>query len=1754
MKKLFNIIHKALLLLMVVSFANTAFATVYNVTNTSDGTATNQLRGAIMAADAAGGTHTINVAAGTYNLTMGQIQFGNTAQNISIVGVGSGQTIINMTTTNQNRIFAINYNMIANVNTTITGVKFTNGYLTNDYGGGGAILWVGGNSNSITITNCVFEGNKVDWYPGGGALRMAGGGIVNIDQCSFINNQASDISTNVGARSTQGGAVYIDYYGYGNTPVAGSASITNCSFTGNNTSADYDNGGGALCISALNGTNAAGFSTVVQNNTFNNNTVSDCIDGGKGGAIYVFSDFPVTLNYNSFSGNTIGGTTKEALYVGNSVGDIDATNNWWGCNTDPQASGTCSEIVLHDHNSLGTGIVTTQPQLVLKTEASTNTLCPNGSTVVTASVLQNSAGTTMSLANVSRLIGMPLTFSATNGTISNAQTTIQANGKATATYTATTAGTGSASALAGYLTAGDALATTSIVVGALPAITSQPVSVLGCPSGTTTMSVTATGTGLTYQWYKGTTALTNNSVISGATTATLTFTNPTAADAAANYKVVVTGTCGTTTSSEAALTVYGSRLYVATGGTGSGSSWSDALGDLHTALTAAAGCGSISEIFVAKGTYDVGSTSFIMKNGVAIYGGFDPDNGITDLTHSRIMPNAANLQGSVLNGQGVRPVIWNVFTSATAMDNTAVLDGFTIYNGSYTYGAGIRNVYASPTLRNLVIRGNGATAAGAGMYNDNSSPLISNTVISNNIAANATGNVYGAGISNNAGSSPVIINTTITENKLITTTGTMGGAGVYNNGSGSAPVIYNSIIWNNQKNSDATVAGADIENNSATLTLKNSITQLYTTGSSGDNNLVGSNPLFSGTDFQLSDVSPAINAGSNAWFTGLSSATKDLAGNLRLSSQNIDMGAYEFQTVIIPDANGIVYVKPSATGNGTGNSWANATSELKDAINGTGTQKVYVATGNYSVGSSSFVMKNGVEIYGGFNPVDNTTDWTTRTIPTETVTGSVLNGENTRPAIYNDNNGLTATALLDGFTLMNGYGNHGGAMYNINVSPTFNNLVIKNSTAATSGGGIYNVYAPITLSNTIITNNTAQYGGGVRNNNSNSEFTNVIIKENTATLATGGAGGGGIFNENSALKLTNVLISGNSTQRWGGGIRNLSGNPVLTNVTIANNAAPLQPATAAMEITAGTPEINNSIIYGTVTGAYTPQYSLIEGNTGTANGNIDATGITTDYVFTDYANGDYTLKAGSPAINAGSNALNATSTDLAGNERVYNSEVIDMGAYESSYMPITPANGIVYVKTDGTGTGSSWDDATADLHNAIHTFGVQKVFVEIGTYNVGSTSFIMKNGVEIYGGFDPDNGITDLTHNRILPSELPSLGGVGGGSILNGQAVRPVVWNVFTSTTAMDNTAVLDGFTLYNGRAVSSSGGGMRNEYASPTLKNLVFRDNKAGITLSYGGGAMYNFNSSPIISNSIFANSSLTAGIAGRGGAVYNDQSSPTFDGCLFTGNYASIYGSVMYNTSSSVTVSNSIFRNNTAERGTIYANGGSLTMTNCAITDNTAYLSYMSGEGNIYLIGGTNTFTNVTTANNGNSGVKATTSLTLNNSIIWDNLTGTYTANYSLIQGSSSTASGNIDATGITAADIFTDPTNGDYTLKSGSPAINAGSNSLNTTTTDLAGNARVYDTVIDLGAYEYLGGTLSAVSVLKDKLLVYPNPVKEILYFSEEVSNIRITDLSGRTVKQISSTGKTVDVSNLANGVYIVTAVAKSGETVARKIVKE
>src|SRR5262249_11464641 len=86
------------------------------------------------------------------------------------------------------------------------------------------------------------------------------------------------------------------------------------------------------------------------------------------------------------------------------------------------------------------------------------------------------------------------------------------------------------------------------------AVIATPISnSTNCPGTTAFFAVGATGTDLSYQWYK------DNGVLNGETSSMLTVSNVTSASAGV-YSVVVTGTCGSNVTSSALLVVNTNTL------------------------------------------------------------------------------------------------------------------------------------------------------------------------------------------------------------------------------------------------------------------------------------------------------------------------------------------------------------------------------------------------------------------------------------------------------------------------------------------------------------------------------------------------------------------------------------------------------------------------------------------------------------------------------------------------------------------------------------------------------------------------------------------------------------------------------------------------------------------------------------------------------------------------------------------------------------------------------------------------------------------------------------------------------------------------------------------------------------------------------------------------------------------------------------------------------------------------------------------
>ncbi|MEI9920901.1 MAG: immunoglobulin domain-containing protein [Bacteroidota bacterium] len=97
-------------------------------------------------------------------------------------------------------------------------------------------------------------------------------------------------------------------------------------------------------------------------------------------------------------------------------------------------------------------------------------------------------------------------------------------------------------------------ATATLSVGNAPTISRQPTGDVKGVGQSITFSLAAGGSSLTYQWRKGTTSLTDNTKISGATSDVLTISGL-LVDDAGDYNCVVSSSCGSIVSNDAVLVI-----------------------------------------------------------------------------------------------------------------------------------------------------------------------------------------------------------------------------------------------------------------------------------------------------------------------------------------------------------------------------------------------------------------------------------------------------------------------------------------------------------------------------------------------------------------------------------------------------------------------------------------------------------------------------------------------------------------------------------------------------------------------------------------------------------------------------------------------------------------------------------------------------------------------------------------------------------------------------------------------------------------------------------------------------------------------------------------------------------------------------------------------------------------------------------------------------------------------------------------------
>lgn len=527
-----------------------------------------------------------------------------------------------------------------------------------------------------------------------------------------------------------------------------------------------------------------------------------------------------------------------------------------------------------------------------------------------------------------------------------------------------------------------------------------------------------------------------------------------------------------------------------------------------------------------------------------------------------------------------------------------------------------------------------------------------------------------------------------------------------------------------------------------------------------------------------------------------------------------------------------------------------------------------------------------------------------------TLTNLIITGNTARlgGGMYNRE---SSPILTDITFSSNAASNTGGGMFNSRSTPSLVNTIFSGNSAGSDGGGIANDNSsPVLINVTFSGNSATSEGGGMYNegdldggDGSFPSLNNVIIWNN---LAGGSASSpsASIFNDKFDLAIPIIQYSliehsGSSGDGWNnalgkdldnnidadplfvdtpdpvnapsseGDVRVLTGSPAIN----AGTNEPFEPGGAAEGITADL-DGNPRIQYGAVDmGAY--EWSWQGGSTifvkDDASGSDDGR---------DWDNANTTLYGALRTVGI-------VNTEEVGIDQVW----VAAGTYTPTDDPddreasFRTLNGVSilggFAGAEENANERDWVQNNTILSGDINASGDlagNSYHVLIGD-SLNETSVI--DGFTVTGG--NADGIADEAFHfagggMFNVNSSPKLSNIifsgnsarAGGGMVNFSGSSPTLINVsITGNSATDEHGTGGGIanslnsspTLTNvtisGNTASASGGGMANSQSSPTLKNVIIWNNRAGGSTASASASISNDASSePSISYSLIANS----------------------------------------------------------------------------------------------------------------------------------------------------------------------------------------------------------------------------------------------------------------------------------------------------------
>ena len=1048
------------------------------------------------------------------------------------------------------------------------------------------------------------------------------------------------------------------------------------------------------------------------------------------------------------------------------------------------------------------------------------------------------------------------------------------------------------------------------------------------------------------------------------------------------------------------------------------------------------------------------------------------------------------------------------------------LNNCMLTGNSATYGGGS----ALGMLNNCTLTGNSAGSYGGGSYEG----TLNNCMLTGNLATRGGGSVFGTMnnctlTGNSAGSygggsyGGTLNNCTLTGNSSSrygggSASGTLNNCIVYYNTAKYAgdnwyesSISYSCTIPAPEGTGNITNAPmlASASHISLASPCVGAGSSAYTSGVDIDGD-VWKNPPSMGCDESVSpttgtlqvEVTPSVTdvlvgdpvdfaanitgaAASNRWAFGdgtvLSNALYDVQHvwvspgtyGVVLTAYNDDYpdGVSAVQTVrVYTEEEAAIFVS-SSTGNDAndGRSWATAKQTIQAGVD---TQfvlggSVWVTNGIYAAGggitpgytcSNRVVITNNIVLRSVNGPE------VTTIVGAEASGGG--NGSGAVRGVY------MSTGIISGFTVSNGhtmasgddgYDQSGGGINMYGGDGVAANCILTGNLADDGGGGSY--YG--TLNNCTLTGNSATYGGGSRYGTLNNC---MLIGNSAGYYGFGGGSYGGTLN--------NCTLIGNSTgySGYGGG----SYGGTLNNCTLTGNSALAGGGSYRCTL-------NNCIVYyntakyaddnwqdGSISYSCTTPAPEGPGNITNAPLLVSASHIS----------------SASPCVGAGS-ADYTSGVDIDGD--VWQTPP-SMGCDET-VSPLTgPLEVSMSFSTVDVLVGDSVDFSakiTGEVASNRWTFGdgalllnavyeVQHVWNSPGTYDVVLTAY----------NDDYPDGVSAVRTVRVYTEEESAIyvSSSTGNDANDGRS-----WATAKQTiqAGVDTQFVLGG-SVWVTNGIYAAGGGITPGYTCSNrvviTNNIVLRSvNGPEVTTIVGAEASGGGNGSDAVrgvymSTGIISGFTVTNGHTMVGTDGFNSSGGGINGGgvvsnCILTGNSAAWAGGGSYGG----TLDNCLLTGNSSIR---YGGGSSDgTLNNCMLTGN---LANDNGGGSFL-----STLNNCTLTGNSSSRYGGgSASGTLNNCIIYYNtakISGDNWYNDSIAYSCATPVPSG--AGNIAGPPLFVDRARGITRLLAESPCVDAGNNANAPAGTDLAGNPRIINNAVDMGAYEFSPDDVFMVLSLKD-----------------------------------------------------------------------